>query len=65
MAYRVEKQSYSHGAWRVLDAETGAQVVRRELFDHPFLGPIVIDGPVCFERKRDAVAWVAEHETLK
>jgi hypothetical protein len=57
--YRVEKQSYSLGAWRVLDAESGEQVYRREMFDHPFLGVIPISGPVCFDRKRDAVAWVA------
>jgi hypothetical protein len=56
--YRVEKQGYSHGPWRVLYAETGEQVWRRERFDHPNLGPIIIDGPVCFQRKRDAVAWV-------
>lgn len=55
--YRVEKQSYSRGAWRVLD-RNGEQVYRREMFDHPMLGVIPLDGPVCFDRKRDAVAWV-------
>jgi Plasmid encoded RepA protein len=35
--YRVEKQNYSHGAWRVLDTE-GRQVWRDEVFDHPTLG---------------------------
>lgn len=58
MTYRVEKQSYSRGAWRVLTTE-GAQVWREEIFDHPFLGPTRIMGPVCFERKRDALAWIA------
>jgi hypothetical protein len=61
--YRVEKQSYSRGAWRVLDAATGEQVYRREMFDHPFLGKILLAGPVCFDRKRDAVAWVAQQES--
>jgi hypothetical protein len=56
--FRVEKQSYSRGAWRVLDAATGEQVYRREIFDHPFMGKINLAGPVCFDRKRDAVAWV-------
>jgi hypothetical protein len=56
--YRVEKQSYSRGAWRVLDADTGEQVYRNEVFDHPFMGRINLSGPVCFDRKRDAVAWV-------
>lgn len=55
--YRVEKQGYSRGAWRVLTA-AGEQVYRRELFGHPFMGEILLDGPVCFERKRDAVAWI-------
>jgi len=56
--YRVERQSYSRSPWRVLDATTGEQVWRNEKFDHPQLGVIAISGPVCFERKRDAVAWV-------
>lgn len=55
--YRVEKQNYSRGAWRVLDA-AGNQVWRRETFDHPFLGEIQLNGPVCFDRKRDALAWI-------
>lgn len=59
--YRVEKQGYSRGAWRVLYAGTGEQVWQREVFDQPNLGVMVIPGPVCFERKRDAVAWVADH----
>ena len=61
--YRVEKQDYSHGPWRVLDAATGEQVWRAEVFDHPNLGRIPISGPVCFERKRDALAWVAAEES--
>jgi hypothetical protein len=56
--YRVEKQGYSRGAWRVLDA-ADRQVWRSEVFAHPTLGRTVIDGPVCFDRKRDALAWVA------
>ena len=61
--YRVEKQSYSRGAWRVLNSYTGEQIYRREMFDHPFLGVIPLSGPVCFDRKRDAVAWIkAEDE---
>lgn len=55
--FRVEKQNYSRGAWRVLDAN-GQQVWRDEEFDHPNLGLTIISGPVCFDRKRDAVAWV-------
>lgn len=57
--YKVEKQSFSRGAWRVLDAATGEQVYENQLFDHPNLGHIRIAGPVCFDRKRDALAWVA------
>lgn len=58
VTYRVEKQSYSRGAWRVLNS-AGEQVYRNQMFDHPFLGHILIAGPVCFDRKRDAVAWIA------
>jgi hypothetical protein len=61
-AYRVERQDYSRGAWRVLHAPTGEQVWRRERVDHPNMGPIVIDGPVCFERKCDALVWVKAQE---
>jgi hypothetical protein len=61
--YKVEKQDYSRGAWRVLDAVSGEQVWRRELFNHPVMGEISLDGPVCFDRKRDAVAWIAAERT--
>lgn len=61
MSFRVEKRDYSRGSWRVLDSD-GEQVWRKERFDHPTLGAMVIDGPVCFERKRDALAWVAAQE---
>lgn len=57
--YRIKRQNYSRGAWRVLDAETGAQVWRTEIFEDPMLGTIRISEPVCFQRKRDAVAWIA------
>ena len=60
--YRVEKQDYSRGAWRVLNAATGAQVWRNKIFNHPNLGKIYMQGPVCFERKRDAVAWISSQE---
>jgi hypothetical protein len=62
---RVEKQGYSRGAWRVLFAESGEQVWHREVFDHPQMGRVAIPAPVCFERKRDAVAWVAERTAAK
>lgn len=56
--YRIEKQGYSRGAWRVL-YETGEQVWEERLFDHPQMGATMISGPVCFDRKRDAAAWIA------
>jgi uncharacterized protein (DUF736 family) len=61
--FRVEKQSYSSGAWRVLH-EDGRQIFRDETFDHPFLGSIRLAGPVCFDRKRDAIAWISAAESL-
>jgi hypothetical protein len=64
MRFRVERQNYSRSPWRVLDATTGEQVFQSERFDHPNLGPMIIDGPVCFERKRDAVAWVNSHPII-
>ena len=59
--YRVEKQDYSAGKWRVLHATTGEQVWQQYVFDHVHSGKIVIPGPVCFNLKRDAVAWVRDH----
>jgi hypothetical protein len=56
--FLVEKQSYSRGAWRVLHTD-GQQVYENQTFNHPNLGLIRIAGPVCFDRKRDALAWVA------
>jgi hypothetical protein len=64
-SFRVEKQSYSRGAWRVLDAD-GAQVWRYVTFNHPHLGETVINGPVCFETKKEALAWIANQpETVR
>lgn len=62
--FRIEKQSYSRGAWRVLWAEDGTQVWQQERFNHPNMGPIEAPWPVCFDRKRDAVAWVAAHQDV-
>jgi hypothetical protein len=59
----VEKQSYSHGAWRVLHADSREQVWQAQTFDHPNMGTIRIPHPVCFERKRDALAWIASLES--
>lgn len=61
MRFRVERQGYSHGPWRVLWAETGDQVWQDQAFDHPNLGSMIIPGPVCFQTKREAVAWVHDH----
>lgn len=57
LPFRVEKQAYSHGAWRVLDAD-GAQVWTSQVIEHASMGTIAVPGPVCFDRKRDALAWV-------
>jgi hypothetical protein len=62
--FKAEKQSYSRGAWRVLNAITGAQIYRNAEFDHPFMGSIRLAGPVCFDRKRDAVAWIEAESQL-
>lgn len=61
---RVQKQDYSRKPWRVID-ESGATVLRRETFDHPSLGVIESMWPACFDRKRDALAWVAQQEGSK
>lgn len=58
--YRVEKQSYSRNPWRVLD--DGGQVYAAETFDHPNIGRTLIYSPVCFPRKRDALAWIKAQE---
>ena len=63
MRYRIEKQDYSRAPWRVLDAATGKQVWQQEIFDRPSMGLVPVDGPVCFNRKRDALAWIQAHET--
>jgi hypothetical protein len=56
--YRVEKQGYSAKPWRVLIVESGQQEWQRQIFDHPQMGRVPLSGPVAFDRKRDAVAWV-------
>lgn len=57
--FKVEKQGYSHGAWRVLHSD-GKQIWANQDIDHPFMGRVVIPGPVCFQRKRDALAWIEQ-----
>ena len=64
-AFLVEKQSYSRSPWRVLWADDHTQVYQNGRFDHPELGVTTIAGPVCFSRKRDAVAWVEAHQHVK
>jgi hypothetical protein len=63
--YLVEKQSYSRGAWRVLDEE-GRQVWQSASYALRLPNGTYVDmpigAPVCFDRKRDALAWVA-HKT--
>ena len=55
---RVEKKGYSASPWRLVNEEG------RELYDwvaypgDPKMAPY--RGPVCFDRKRDAVAKLAE-----
>lgn len=61
----IEKQTYSRSPWRVLWADDREQVHQHERFDHPELGVTVIAGPVCFDRKRDALAWVQAHPNAK
>lgn len=58
--FRVEKRDYSRGKWRVLDAN-GEEVWTSMIFVHPQLGETIINGPVCYDRKRDAMEWIAIH----
>lgn len=60
MKYHVEKRGYSRKPWRVV-TEDGRELYARQRFDHPYLGMTVIDGPVAFDRKRDAVAWITSN----
>lgn len=51
----IEKQGYSSRPWRVLWADTGNPVWVPDA--HPTLDyPITM--PACFDRKRDAQAWL-------
>lgn len=58
---RVVKLGYSVDPWRIVDAD-GQELWRDELFDHPMLGRTVISMPICFPRKREAVAWLAARQ---
>lgn len=56
----VAKLGYSANPWRIIDPD-GQELWHDQPFDHPTLGRTVIGMPVCFPRKRDAVAWLATH----
>jgi len=73
VALEVVKLGYSRRPWRVVLRPCPAGDLHRpsrcvcelwepEVFDHPMLGRTVIDGPLAFERKRDAVAYVNSQE---
>lgn len=59
--YRVEKQDFSRGAWRVLFAD-GTQVLEERSHDFGDAGKMSFRHPVCFDRRRDALLWISEHE---
>lgn len=55
---RIEKRTYSSNPWRIVTAE-GVELWVPSTFDHPMLGMTGINEPLCFSRKRDALAELA------
>lgn len=60
--FEVRKLSYSVRPWRIVEAVTGRELWTHEVFDHLNLGQSVIPAPMSYDRKREAVAALAELE---
>lgn len=60
LRFEVRKLGYSVRPWRIVEAVTGRELWTHEVFDHPNLGQSVIPAPMSYDRKRDAVAALAE-----
>ena len=54
----IEKRSYSRSPWRLVDADTGNEIVHPERFEHPTLGMTEISEPVCGRTKDEVVQRV-------
>ena len=51
--FTIAKLGYSSRPWRLL--RDGKEVWVKERFDHPDLGPQVIDGPIAADTKEGAI----------
>ena len=51
----IEKRSYSSHPWRLVDADTGNEIVHPERWDHPDTGPTETSEPVCGRTKDEVV----------
>jgi hypothetical protein len=51
---RIEKRSYSSGAWRLI-GEDGNDVHAPTVLDHPTMGKSVVSMPVCADTKQGVV----------
>jgi hypothetical protein len=51
----IEKRSYSSHPWRLVDADTGNEIVHPERWDHPDAGPTETSEPVCGRTKDEVV----------
>lgn len=55
----VRKLGYASNPWRIVYVPTGQELYAPKTLDTSH-GVMSFSGPVCFPRKRDAVAWLAE-----
>ncbi len=55
MPFEIKKLGYSHNPWRLVDAESGNQIVSPETWDHPVNGTITTSEPVCGKTKDEVV----------
>ncbi len=58
-ACEVRKLGYASNPWRIVHAPTGQEVSIPKTLDTSH-GVMQFNGPACFPRKRDAVAWLAD-----
>jgi hypothetical protein len=55
----VRKRGYASRPWRIVHVPTDREISEPKALDTSH-GVMRFSGPVCFSRKRDAVAWLGE-----
>ena len=59
MSWQIKKLSYSHLPWRLVN-EAGDVATTAETIDHPHLGKMKINGPLCGQTKEELIGKILQ-----